>query len=106
MEQPCWRLPPGSDAGAKLSRNAMTYEELISKLDPTIYQSLRTAVELGKWPDGRVLSAEQRELCMEAVIYYENLKQMPEDQRVGYIDRTRTETPGSDGVEPIRIVGH
>ena len=44
----------------------MTLEQLIKALTPEIYQNLRTAIELGRWPDGRKLEAEQRELCMEA----------------------------------------
>ncbi|SFM14705.1 YeaC family protein [Marinobacter zhejiangensis] len=84
----------------------MTYQELIERMDPSVYRSLRQAVELGKWPDGRVLSEEQRELCMEAVLYYES-QHIPEDQRVGYIDRTKSDgsTCGpDDDASPIRIM--
>lgn len=65
----------------------MTYDQLIASINPEIYQRLRTAIELGKWPDGRVLSVEQKEICMEAVIYYENTHQLSEEDRVGYLDR-------------------
>ncbi|MGM0768980.1 MAG: YeaC family protein [Pseudomonadota bacterium] len=65
----------------------MTYDELIERLDPTVYTNLRRSIELGKWPDGRRLSPEQREICLEAVIYYENLHNIPETERVGYLDR-------------------
>lgn len=65
----------------------MTYEELIKRLDPAVYQSLKRALELGKWPDGRKLSDEQRSICMEAVIYYEDHHQVPVEERVGYLDR-------------------
>lgn len=65
----------------------MTYEELIKRLDPAVYQSLKRALELGKWPDGRKLSDEQRSICMEAVIYYEDHHQIPVEERVGYLDR-------------------
>ncbi len=65
----------------------MTYEELIERLDPTVYQNLRRSIELGKWPDGRKLTPEQREICLEAVIYYENTHSIPETERVGYLDR-------------------
>lgn len=65
----------------------MTYEELIERLDPSVYQNLRRSVELGKWPDGRAISAEQRAICLEAVIYYENRHNIPEQERVGYLDR-------------------
>ncbi|WP_144823014.1 YeaC family protein [Marinobacter piscensis] len=65
----------------------MTYEELIERLDPNVYQSLRQSVQLGKWPDGRKLTPQQREISLEAVIYYENLHNIPEEERVGYLDR-------------------
>ncbi len=65
----------------------MTYEELIDRLDPNVYRSLRQSIELGKWPDGRKLTPEQREISLEAVIYYENLHNVPEQERVGYLDR-------------------
>eukprot|EP00389_Voromonas_pontica_P010653 GDKH01016246.1.p1 GENE.GDKH01016246.1~~GDKH01016246.1.p1 ORF type:complete len:83 (-),score=18.83 GDKH01016246.1:132-380(-) len=45
------------------------------------------ALELGKWPDGRKLSDEQRSICMEAVIYYEDHHNTPMEERVGYLDR-------------------
>lgn len=81
----------------------MTYEELVQKLNPEVYRSLKRAVELGKWPDGRALSREQREICLEAVIYYENQHQMPAEERTGYIDRSRKKNRG-DGSEPLRIL--
>lgn len=65
----------------------MTYDELIERLDPNVYRSLRQSIELGKWPDGRKLTPEQREISLQAVIYYENLHQIPEEERTGYIDR-------------------
>ncbi|RBW50145.1 YeaC family protein [Marinobacter sp. F3R11] len=65
----------------------MTYEELIQRLDPGVYKSLRQSIELGKWPDGRKITPQQREISLEAVIYYENLHDIPEQERVGYLDR-------------------
>ncbi|MDI9245047.1 DUF1315 family protein [Marinobacter sp. CHS3-4] len=65
----------------------MTYDELIKRLDPTVYQNLKRSLELGKWPDGRKLTDEQRGICMEAIIYYEEHHQIPQEQRTGYLDR-------------------
>ena len=65
----------------------MTYEELIERLDPNVYRSLRQSIELGKWPDGRKLTPEQREISLEAVSYYENLHNIPEEEPTGYLDR-------------------
>ena len=78
----------------------MKYEELIGNMTPEIHQSLKRAIELGKWPTGQKLSAEQRETCMRAVITYDQ-KHLPEDQRIGYIDRSKKDGAkhGSDPLE-------
>lgn len=84
----------------------MTYEELIGRLDPTVYLSLKRAIELGKWPDGRKVSDEQRRTCLEAVIHYENTHNIPEHDRVGYIERKSCGSGADtdDGPDTIRIV--
>lgn len=64
----------------------MDFLELIDKMSPEIHRSLKRAIELGKWPDGRLLTEQQKELCMEAVIAYDS-QHLNEEQRVGYIDR-------------------
>ena len=61
-----------------------SFAEMIENITPEIYQSLKLAVEIGKWPDGRKLTAEQKELCLQALIAYE-IKNLPEDQRTGYM---------------------
>lgn len=93
----------------------MTYEELIERLDPNVYQNLRQSIELGKWPDGRKLTPQQREISLEAVIYYENLHGIPEQERVGYLDRgakagtacdpsVRRGQSGNNDVDPDQFV--
>lgn len=64
----------------------MNYQQLIATITPAIHASLKRAIEIGRWPDGRRLSDEQRALCMEAVIAYESAH-VAEAERVGYIDR-------------------
>ena len=61
-----------------------SFAAMIENITPEIYQSLKLAVEIGKWPDGRKLSLEQKELCLQAMIAYE-LKHLPEDQHTGYM---------------------
>ncbi|MFD2438364.1 YeaC family protein [Modicisalibacter luteus] len=63
----------------------MTFDRMIQQMTPDIYQSLKQAVALRKWPDGRLLTSEQTELCLEAVMRYEIEHNVPEDQRVGYL---------------------
>jgi len=57
----------------------MNYQDLLTSLTPEVYTSLKSAVELGKWPDGRVLTQQQREQCLEAVIAYEYQHLEPEE---------------------------
>ncbi len=79
----------------------MTYEELIERLDPAVYRNLRQSIELGKWPDGRKMTAEQRAISLEAVIYYENKHNVPEEERVGYLDRgSKAGTACDPSVQP------
>lgn len=78
----------------------MTYDQLIQAMTPEMHQSLKRAVELGKWPDGRSLTPDQRDICMRAVIAYDH-ENMAEDQRVGFIDRTKQD--GSQhGKDPLQ----
>lgn len=64
----------------------MDFQRLIANITPEIYASLKRAVEIGRWPDGRRLTSEQRELSLQAVIAWE-MKHLPETERTGYIDR-------------------
>ena len=64
----------------------MDYHKLLDSITPEIYQNFRRAVELGKWPDGKILSRAQKEESMQAIIAYDNLHRAQQD-RVGYIDK-------------------
>ena len=64
----------------------MDYLQLIDTMSPVIYQSLKRSLELGKWPDGKPLTVEQRHNTMQAVIAWGE-KHLPEKERVGYIDK-------------------
>ncbi|MDP2225861.1 MAG: YeaC family protein [Moraxellaceae bacterium] len=66
--------------------NETTLEKMLAALTPDLVQSFKRAIEIGKWPDGRRLTDEQRATCMQAVIAWEH-HHLPEDQRVGYIDK-------------------
>ena len=61
-----------------------TFAQMIENITPEIYESLKLAVELGKWADGRKLTTEQKELSLQAVIAWE-LQNLPEEQRTGYL---------------------
>lgn len=64
----------------------MNFADLAETMNPELYASIKRAVELGKWPDGRRLSDEQRALCMEAMILFE-ARHLPEHERTGYMPK-------------------
>src|SRR5690606_6236536 len=65
--------------------NAMSsFAEMIANITPEIYQNLKQAVEIGKWPDGRLLTREQKELTLQAMIAWEQ-HNLPEEERTGYM---------------------
>ena len=65
-----------------------TVNELVESLTPSMVSDLKQAIELGKFPDGRVVSREQKELMIEATIFYDALK-LPEKERNGFIHRKK-----------------
>jgi len=84
------------------------FTDILEMLTPEVHHNLKRAVEIGKWADGTVLSREQRELCMQAVIAYE-ARHCTAEERIGYIDRGHKAGDNCDSVaadEPavIRIV--
>ncbi len=87
----------------------MNIEQMLAVLDPEIVGRLKTAVEIGKWRDGVALTQEQRQTCMQAVYAWE-MKNLPESERSGYIDRgTKEEDEHCDShveeeFKPIRFV--
>ena len=62
-----------------------SFAHLISNITQDVYVSLKLAVEIGKWPDGRKLTQEQKELSLQAVIAWE-LKNLPEEERTGFMN--------------------
>jgi hypothetical protein len=85
----------------------MNFEDVAQQISPDIYLRFKEALELGKWPDGRILSKEQKEICLQAIIVYEAAQAMPEEQRVGYVDSTKkklSSAPKDDEVKPVKIL--
>ena len=54
-----------------LNANPETLQELISLMNPSIYESVKSAIEIGKWHDGTRLNQQQVEHCMQILILYE-----------------------------------
>ena len=79
--------------------------DVLSSLNEEIVERFRTAIALGKWPDGRALSDEQRATCMQAVMIWEH-EHLPETERTGYVhkpSKTDCETHENDEVKPIKF---
>jgi uncharacterized protein YeaC (DUF1315 family) len=76
----------------------MDYLQLIDRMSPEVYQNLVRSVELGKWPDGRTVSPEQRVNAMQAIIAWGE-KHLPRGERVGFIDKGHKEGDACDDPE-------
>ena len=74
----------------------MDLRQLLDSITPEVYDSLKRAIEIGKWPDGRPLAEGQKELCIQAVSAYDARK--PPEQRTGYVP------PKTDACEPPSMV--
>jgi uncharacterized protein YeaC (DUF1315 family) len=75
-------------------------QQLLQSITPEIYQRLKLAVELGKWPNGERLSPEQLELTMQGVIAYEH-QHLPPEAHTGYIPPKPHQHCGSDGTDAV-----
>ncbi len=70
--------------------NEAVLARMLDVLTPDIVANLRRAVELGKWPDGKRLTPEQLETCMQAVIVWEK-QNLPTQEHSGYIHKEHKE---------------
>lgn len=70
----------------------MDLNKLVSNVTPDVYESLKKAIEIGKWDNGIKLSKEQIENSLQIIIAYDELHK-PETERVGYV------APKPDGCE-------
>lgn len=79
----------------------MDLDQLMSALNPEIIEKFKTAIEIGKWPDGRPLSGEQKETCIQAVIAFEH-KHLDETERTGYVPPKPTPCAPKDEENPVK----
>ncbi len=64
----------------------MNKQEILAAMTPELVDKFRTAIELGKWPDGKKLTPNQRETCLQAVMIWEH-EHLPPEQRIGYMHK-------------------
>lgn len=77
------------------------YQEAIASMGRDVYDNMVSALATGRWPDGRVLSGEQRQHTMRAVIAWGELNLSPEE-RVGYIDKGHKAGDACDDPQPLK----
>ena len=76
----------------------MDKQTILASLTSEVVEKFRVAIELGKWPDGRRLTVEQRETCMQAVMVWEH-EHLPPAERIGYIHKPVKEDGSMVGAE-------
>ena len=62
----------------------MNFDQVAQEMSVEVYQRIKTAVETGRWPDGRVLSERQKHISLQAILQYQHAH-LPPQQRSGYI---------------------
>lgn len=80
-----------------MSDSSEEFNKAIKQLSPEIYQNMKTAIEIGKWPDGRVATKAQKENAMRAVLAYEELHQVDPQSRVGFVNVKGSDCHEDDG---------
>lgn len=63
----------------------MNFIQVAQQLTPDLIANFRQALETSKWPDGRAVSPEQKQVLMEALLSWEH-QNLPEHERTGYMD--------------------
>ncbi len=76
----------------------MQLDVFLENMTPEVYHVLRESMELGKWPNGRVLTEEEREAGLQAIIVYEH-QRLPESERVGYMPSSCKSTDSSPSID-------
>ncbi|CAG8998312.1 MAG: hypothetical protein CENE_00254 [Candidatus Celerinatantimonas neptuna] len=47
-------------------------EDLLAMITPEVYQRLMSAVETGRWPDGRVVTGDARQQALQMTLLYQS----------------------------------
>jgi len=78
-----------------LERPSVSLEQRLAALDRPLYESLRTAVELGKWADGSALTPAQVENALQLLILFEHRALPPEERLFGDLPTGCGAAPGA-----------
>ena len=86
----------------------MNLDDIINSMMPEVYQRLSTAVELGKWPDGVALTAEQKENSLQLVMLWQarnnsDAQHMTIDTQGQMVMKSKRELKEDFGITPKPI---
>lgn len=74
---------------------------LFSHINEALYQELKTAIELGRWQSGNLLSEKQKQIALQAIIHYEG-RHLPADQHTAYIYKPEHDAcESSQTIDPL-----
>ncbi len=82
----------------------MNIQDALNAMTPEIYERFKTAIEIGRWPNGEKLSQQQKSTCLQAVIIYEQKYKAPHE-RTAYVppksSECNTEASEESDTEPL-----
>lgn len=73
------------------------FQKVIQEMNDETYQRLKTGVEIGKWPNGQLLTVQQRETSMQAVLAYEAIHNVDKHQKTGFVDTSTSQCHDDEG---------
>ena len=79
----------------------MSFLKLAESLTPEAYEALKRGVELGKWPDGRVLKKTKKQICLQAIMLHEQRK--PSEERSGFLPKKKKDCLNSPGQQKLEL---
>ena len=66
-------------------------------ITPDLYEKFKQAVAIGKWPDGSLVTVEQRDILLQTLIVYED-KHMPAAEKIAAMeDQCKGDKKASSG---------
>ncbi len=77
------------------------FDKVINAITPEIYQNLQQSVAIGRWPDGRQLTKEQRASSLQLIIAYDNKYKQP-DEHTGTIANSKCASKTIDESQIIK----
>jgi uncharacterized protein YeaC (DUF1315 family) len=62
--------------------------DVLNRLKPEVVEHMQRALEVGRWDNGARLTDAQKDNCLQLVIAWQHKHQVPESERIGFIDKS------------------